>query len=163
MVEWKNQRQPIIGNHYFAQASAECQLTFKNGCYFACITLCQSVAEAYGRFLYENWTGNPPAEKFKPNTHNMRNENVLPDVGDLLIDIHQQREDFHHLNKDVPTDYEELRKIATKKICQILRRDLRLSIHNTGRLKMALIKRILDLTHSQNYQQNANKTIVNTV
>jgi hypothetical protein len=58
----ENQRHPIIGNHYFAQASSECQLTFEHGCYFACIALCQSVAEAYARFMYENWTGNSPAE-----------------------------------------------------------------------------------------------------
>ncbi len=114
----ENQRHPIIGNHYFAQASTECQLVFKHGCYFACIALCQSVAEAYARFMYENWTGNPPAEKFGANINKMRNENVMPDVSNLLKDIYggQQRQDFHHLNKTVPTDYEQLRKIATEKI-----------------------------------------------
>lgn len=114
----ENQRHPIIGNHYFAQASAECQLTFEHECYFACISLCQSVAEAYARFMYENWTSNPPAEAFGANINKIQTENVQPDVSELLKDIYggQQRQDFHHLNKTVPTDYKQLQKIATQKI-----------------------------------------------
>lgn len=114
----ENQRHPIIGNHYFAQASSECQLVFKYGCYFACITLCQSVAEALARFMYEKWTGNEPVKNFESNIRKIKKADVQPDVSNILEDIYggQQRHDFHHLNKTVPTDYEELRKIATEKI-----------------------------------------------
>jgi hypothetical protein len=114
----ENQRHPIIGNHYFAQASAECQLTFSSGCYFACISLCQSVAEAYARFMYEKWTRNPPAETFGANINKLEVNGAKPDVGKLLNDIYggQERQDFHHLNKTVPTDYEQLRVIANDKI-----------------------------------------------
>ena len=109
-------RHPIIPNHYFAYVSSECQLLFESGYYYGCIALCQSVAEALARFMYEKWTGNPPADKFGANIHKM--EDVQPDVRNLLKDIYggQQRQDFHHLNKTVPTEYEELRKIATNKI-----------------------------------------------
>jgi hypothetical protein len=114
----KSQKHPIIGNHYFSQASTECQETFKYHCYFACISLCQSVAEAYARFLYEKWTDNEPAEKFGANIHKLERANVMPSVGSLLKRIYgdQQRQDFHHLNKSVPTDFQELKKIATEKI-----------------------------------------------
>ncbi len=48
----------------------------------------------------------------------MVNEGVQPDVSKFLRDIYgdQQRQDFHHLNKEVPTDYEQLKTIATEKI-----------------------------------------------
>jgi hypothetical protein len=110
----ENQRHPIIANHYFAHVSSECQLVFSSGCYYACIALCQSLAESTARFMYEKWTGNPPAEKFLPNIHHK----IRIDVSSLLEDIYggQQRQDFHHLNKTVPIDYEQLRKIATEKI-----------------------------------------------
>lgn len=114
----ENQRHPIIANHYFSPVSSECQLLFDNGYYYGCISLCQSVAEALARFMYEKWTGNPPTEKFGANIHKIKNADVQPDVSNLLEDIYggQQRQDFHHLNRNIPTDQEELRNIATGKI-----------------------------------------------
>lgn len=114
----ETKRHPIIPNHYFAYVSSECQLLFENGYYYGCIALCQSVAEALARFIYEKWTGKPPAEKFGANIHKIENENVQPDVSNMLEDIYggQQRQDFHHLNKTIPTEYEQLRTIATEKI-----------------------------------------------
>lgn len=111
-------KHPIIANHYFSHVSSECQLLFENGYYYGCIALCQSVAEALARFMYEKWTGNPPAEKFGANIHKIKNAGVQPDVSNLLKKIYggQQRQDFHHLNKTVPTEYGELRSIATEKI-----------------------------------------------
>lgn len=112
----KTNRHPIIPNHYFSYVSSECQLLFDSGYYFGCIALCQSVAEALARFMYEKWTGKQPADYFKDNISKM--EGVQPDVRNLLKDIYggQQRNDFHHLNKTVPTEYTELKNIATKKI-----------------------------------------------
>ncbi|GEM_PF-1938982 len=111
-------RHPIIPNHYFSYVSSECQLLFQGGYYYGCIALCQCVAEALARFMYEKWTGNLPAEKFEANIQKIKNEHVQPDVSNLLNGIHggQQRHDFHHLNKTVPIEYEKLRKIATDKI-----------------------------------------------
>ena len=40
---------------YFAPISAECRLLYRDGYFFACIALCQSVAEALSRFLYEKF------------------------------------------------------------------------------------------------------------
>ncbi len=112
-------RQTIIGNHYFAQASAECQLTFEYECYFACIVLCQSVAEGYAKFLYEKYTQKASTHEFSANIKKMIADGVVPDVTGLLRRIWgvgNERNDFHHLNKEIPTDYEQLREIATEKI-----------------------------------------------
>lgn len=111
-------RHPIIPNHYFSYVSSECQLLFESGHYYGCIALCQSVAEALARFMYEKWTGEPPADKFRANIHKMEGAGVQPDVRNLLEDIYggQQRQDFHHLNKTVPIEYEQLQSIATEKI-----------------------------------------------
>jgi len=114
----ENQRHPIIANHYFSPVSSECQLLFANGHYYGCISLCQSVAEALARFMYETWTKNEPEEYFFGNIKKMKEFKVKPDVTELLIKIYggQQRHDFHHLNRNIPTDREELRNIATGKI-----------------------------------------------
>jgi len=111
-------RHPIIPNHYFARVSSECQLLFENRYYYGCIALCQSVAEALARFMYETWTKNKPEEKFFANIKKHRVYGVKPDVTKLLVKIYggQQRHDFHHLNKTVPIEYEQLQSIATEKI-----------------------------------------------
>jgi hypothetical protein len=111
-------RHPIIPNHYFSYVSSECQLLFKDRHYYGCIALCQSVAEALARFMYEKWTSNRPAKQFEANIHKIRNADVQPDVSNLLENIYggRQRHDFHHLNKTVSTEYEKLRSIATDKI-----------------------------------------------
>ncbi len=114
----KTTRQPIIPNHYFSYVSSECQLLFESGYYYGCIALCQTVAEALARFMYEKWTGNQPSSKFEVNIRKIKTESVQPDVSELLANIHggQQRHDFHHLNKTVPIEYKELQNIATDKI-----------------------------------------------
>lgn len=111
-------RHLIIPNHYFSYVSSECQLLYENGYFYGCIALCQCVAEALARFMYEKWTGKPPADKFGANVHKMEVEDVQPDVRNLLKDIYggEQRNDFHHLNKTIPTEYDKLRSIATNKI-----------------------------------------------
>lgn len=114
----ETERNPIIPNHYFSYVSSECQLLFSSGYYYGCISLCQSVAEALVRFMYEKWTGNNPEEKFYNNIKKMRECKVEPDVTKLLNKIYgrQQRHDFHHLNKTVPIEYGQLRSIAAEKI-----------------------------------------------
>jgi hypothetical protein len=126
---------PIIPNHYFSHVSSECQLLYRDGYYYACIALCQSVAEALARFMYEKWTGNPPEKYFRCNIQMSKIANVQPDVSAILNDIYggQQRNDFHHLNKNVPTEYEELRSIATEKIDLLNKVELEVfEYNNTG-------------------------------
>ena len=110
--------QPIIPNHHFSYALAESQLLFKDGHYFGCIALCQSVAEALARFMYEKWTGKRPSGNFETNIHRIKSANVQPDVGSMLTSIYggHQRHDFHHLNKTVLTEIGKLKTIATEKI-----------------------------------------------
>ena len=76
------------------------------------------MAEAYARFLYEKWTRKKPRKNFESNIREIKKENIQPDVSSILEDIYggKQRHDFHHLNKTVPTEYEQLRSIATEKI-----------------------------------------------
>lgn len=111
--------QPIIAYQYFSYVSSECQLLFNDGHYYGCIALCQSLAEAYARFMCEKWITNSSSKNFKSNIQKIRREGIQPDVSHLLKDMYgeqQQRNDFHHLNDTVPMEYEELRSIATDKI-----------------------------------------------
>ena len=118
---------PIIPNHHFAYVSSECQLLFKSRYYYGSIALCQTVAEALARFMYESWIGNKPASSFETNIRRMREANVQPDVTDLLTSIYggRQRHDFHHLNKTVPRGHATLRRLATEKVDLLNKVELR--------------------------------------
>lgn len=113
-----NNKQPIIANHYFSYVSSECQLLFESGYYYGCIALCQSLAEAYARFLYERWIGEEDPKTFGARINKLQVAGIQPDVSKLLSDMYggQQRQDFHHLNKAVPPGYQQLKVIATEKI-----------------------------------------------
>lgn len=135
-MELKIQHQGIIPNEYFAQASSECQECFQAGYYFACITLCQAVAEALARFMCEK-SGWKPSVNFERNIAILSKERIEPFVTGYLVQARgKDRNDFHHLNKSVPTDFEELRLRAGKKIAAINQAELQIFEHTmVGGLK----------------------------
>jgi len=116
----ESKKHPIIPNHYFAYPSSECQSLFENGFYYGFIALCQAVAEALARFMVKRGTAEQPSASIFKNLSLAEKGHVQPDVSGLLRDIcgrdPKQRNDFHHLSKDVETSYEQLRAIATEKI-----------------------------------------------
>src|SRR5687767_9937121 len=99
----------IIGNEYFSVASRECYDMFVTGHFYGCITLCQSVAEGLARFIAERSGMRPPGE-FEENVATLRKRNLISeDVCKALLAIHgKDRNDFHHLNKEIERDYKKL-------------------------------------------------------
>ena len=105
----------VTPNEPFASISAECIRLYRDGYFFACIALCQAVAEALVRFLCET-SGFKASNTFEKNIETLRRRKIKPDCSKLLKEIWEGRDDYHHLNPKVPTDRGKLQAIAKSKI-----------------------------------------------
>ena len=107
----------VTPNEHFASVSAECILLYRDGYFFACIALCQAVAEALVRFMCERSKfGASISQDFEENVEKLRKRKIKPDCSKLLREIWEGRHDYHHLKPNVPTDRTKLQSIAKNKI-----------------------------------------------
>jgi hypothetical protein len=103
-------------NHHFAPVTAECILLYRDGYFFACISLCQAIAEAIVRLLCEkNKEKSPNFNKGIAKLRKLRND-IPEDWIRILQEIWKDRNNYHHLNPKVPTEKRKLEKIAKSKI-----------------------------------------------
>lgn len=103
---------------YFSFALVECRDMFVAGHYYGCITLCQSVAEGIAKFLIDKNPAEFQAAKVStridggPYTlaNNLHRAGVISadSKAAFLRITGQDRNDFHHLNHQVPTDVKQL-------------------------------------------------------
>ena len=113
----------VVPNTHFAPITIECILLYRDGYFFACIALCQAVAEALLRFMCErNDRGSKGFVKFKTNIRKLRElkDKIPLDWIETLERVWENRNYYHHLNPDVPTQKEKLREIAKDKIVALL-------------------------------------------
>ncbi|MFC2026994.1 hypothetical protein ACFLUX_03405 [Chloroflexota bacterium] len=100
----------------FAPISAECILLYRDGHHFACIALCQAVAEALVRFLCEKngWNAD---DDFKKNILVLlRRRKISTDCYKHFKEIWKGRNDYHHLNPKVQTERVKMQTIAKGKM-----------------------------------------------
>ena len=89
----------------FTRISAECILLYRDGYFFACVALCQAVAEALVRFMCERSKfGASISKDFEKNVKELSKRNIKPDCSKLLKEIWEGRHDYHHLNPKAPTE-----------------------------------------------------------
>ena len=105
----------IIPNEHFSSISAECILLYRDGHFFACIALCQAIAEVIVRLMCEK-SGFRANKVFEKNIDTLHRRKIKPDCNELLEEIWKGRDDYHHLNPKVPTEREKLQVIAKSKI-----------------------------------------------
>jgi hypothetical protein len=124
----------IIPLEWFAIASTECRDMFIDGRFYGCICLAQSVAEGMGKFVLEVHRARlgkhrQPIE----NSRGVKGKKLLKTLKDLKCGIRNgqpmsvlsercldafnriegnDRNDFHHLNRNVPTDLAALEQRA---------------------------------------------------
>ncbi len=111
----------IVPNTHFAAVSAECSLLFRDGHYYGCISLSQSVAEALVRFLCQknSWR---PANGFEQNVRKLHTRNVISkELQENLLQIWGMRDDYHHLNPTIEADRLRLEELAKEKIGFLVR------------------------------------------
>ncbi len=101
---------------FFSAASSECRELFVNGNFYGCITLSQSVAEGLAKFIAAR-SKLSVVEDFGQQINILQGKNVermiSKDAYAAFRRIHgTDRNDFHHLNKEIEQDWRELEKRA---------------------------------------------------
>jgi hypothetical protein len=110
---------PVIPHEFFSAASSECRDMFVAGNFYGSISLAQAVSEGLARFIAEK-KGLPVAKE-----HGRQINILQEDRGNSAISgsvysafrrirgrPREDRNDFHHLNKNVEQDYAALEKRA---------------------------------------------------
>ena len=103
----------VIPNHFFAAASSECRDLFIDGHYYGCISLAQAVAEGLATYLgrlHQVGAKKDPQQRVR----RLQTKGAITDgsMKAFLLIWGTDRNTFHHLNEDVPTDYGELEQRA---------------------------------------------------
>lgn len=106
----------IVPYTQFASVSAECILLFRDGHYYGCITLTQSVAEAIVRFLCQknSWK---PEKNFENNINKLLNRKFISEkLKNKFLKIWESRDDYHHLNTNIEAQRTKLEEISYEKV-----------------------------------------------
>ena len=106
----------VIPNAHFASVSAECVLLYGDGHFLACIALCQAVAEAIVRLMCERSKFPSISKDYEKNVEKLQKRGIEPDCSELFKEIWKGRNDYHHLNPEIPTERSKLQDIAKSKI-----------------------------------------------
>jgi hypothetical protein len=103
----------IIPSHFFSAVSSECRELFIDGHYYGCISLSQAVAEGLSRFLgsiHSAGAKNDPPQRVE-RLHSAGA--ISKSCRDAFLQIWgNDRNTFHHLNNDIPTDVPTLESRA---------------------------------------------------
>lgn len=104
--------QNFIPAHWFAAAASECASMYIAGFFYGAISVAQAYVDALSRFLAETHYI-PVKSKTPARWQSLRNNNVVSQTAlDAAISVFAERNDYHHLNKDVEQDFQELEKRA---------------------------------------------------
>jgi hypothetical protein len=100
--------QQIIPAHWFAAAASECAGMYVAGFFYGAISVAQAYVEALSQYLAEHHhvpVRKDPGERCRRLHH--KNIISVPAL-DAALTIIDDRNDFHHLNKDVEQDFQKL-------------------------------------------------------
>jgi hypothetical protein len=105
----------IIAATHFASVSAEIPLLFRDGHYYGGIALTQAVAEALVRFMCERNSFNP-GKDFKKNVEKLYGRKFIKEgLRKALLNVWENRDDYHHLNQNIEKDRKKLEGLALEK------------------------------------------------
>lgn len=104
---------------HFSLPSSECSLLYRDGYNFACIALCQAVAESLVRYLCEQ-NRIPLSKSFETNLNRLKKGRVLKSQSIEALDrVWADRNDFLHVNPVVSRDPAALRQVALAKLSDL--------------------------------------------
>ena len=82
---------------------------YLDGHFIGAITLSQAVAEGLSEFLCEKNGLKCPRKNHLERVNKLLRENIIShEAKDAFEQIHDGRKDFHHMNKDIETEYSKL-------------------------------------------------------
>ena len=100
--------QNFIPAHWFAGAASECVGMYIAGFFYGAISVAQAYVEALTRFLAEHHQVRVSNDVEK-RCRGLHRKGLLSDQAlDAAVAILAGRNDFHHLNREVPQDYRRL-------------------------------------------------------
>lgn len=104
--------QHFIPAHWFATAASECAGMYIAGFFYGAISVAQAYVEALSRFLAEHH-GVRVAKDVEERLRRLYGQGLLSDQAlDAAVTILNGRNDFHHLNKGVLQEYQQLESRA---------------------------------------------------
>jgi hypothetical protein len=99
-------------NTHFNRVAAECMHLYRDGYFFACISLCQAIAEALSRFLAKGSPGKIRGQ----HEHRVRRLGQAGRISPAAVEgfrrLQLNRDDYHHFNPEVPEAIEALQREA---------------------------------------------------
>ncbi len=104
--------QRIIPNYWFSAAASDCASMYVDGFFYGAILVAQSYVEALGKFVAEKNKVRQTKDFSKMWWKLVHHKIVSEDVAKAALQIFEDRHDFHHLNKEVETDFQKLESIA---------------------------------------------------
>jgi hypothetical protein len=118
---------PIICSDFFSEASSECREMYVAGHYYGCISLVQSVAEGLAKFIAGK---NNLASKYsrdKSGVYQEERVGKLVEAGFISANLEKafmaivgtDRDQIHHMNRNVETDNEKLEARAREVLCAL--------------------------------------------
>lgn len=100
----------------FAPVSSECINLFRDGHFYGCISLTQTVTEALAKFLCTR-NNFKPAKDFERNVKKLFRRNFIDEnMQSNFLSIWKNRDDYHHLNNSVENEKKKLEAISRSKI-----------------------------------------------
>ncbi|WP_429816403.1 hypothetical protein [Ensifer sp. B1-9] len=104
--------QHFIPGHWFSAAASECVQMFIHGHFYGCISVAQAYVEALGKYLsgvhQVRVSNDPPILWGRLSKEGIVSKDVAASAKSLFTD----RNDFHHLNKDLERDHSKLEQRA---------------------------------------------------
>ena len=105
----------IVPNTHFSAPLAQCSFLYRDGHYYGCIALSQAVAEALVKYMCKKKSCKA-ANSFEKNLGILASRGFLKDdLKTILLQIWENRDDYHHLNPNVERDLSRLQEIALDK------------------------------------------------
>ena len=106
--------QHFIPAHWFAAAASECAGMYIAGFFYGAISVAQAYVEALSRFLAEHH-GVRVAKDVEERLRRLHRQGMLSNQAlDAAVAILNGRNDFHHLNKEVLQEYQQLEMRAER-------------------------------------------------
>jgi hypothetical protein len=100
--------QQFIPSHWFAAAASECAGMYMAGFFYGAISVAQAYVEALSRFLAEHHRVRM-SNDVEGRLRRLHREGLLSDQAlDAAVAVLSERNDFHHLNKEVLQEYQRL-------------------------------------------------------
>jgi len=106
----------VIPATHFAAVSAEITHLFRDGHFYGCIALSQSLAEALVRFICECNSFKPGKDYEKNVEKLLKRSFITTELKKAFSEIWRKRNDYHHLNPQIEKDRGKLEKLALKKV-----------------------------------------------